>query len=189
MNDRIRAILQGLRLDIRVDTQDAKREVAGMLKRAQNRGPLLERIAEIMRLDVALQFKVGGVPTWAPLKAATIASKKRMGYARLNRKGKKGEYASQSLTPYGEHGVLFGPTAVLIRTGALFSSWTSKDDGDHITEFDGDSVRIGTSLAYAAAHQCGGTRLPKRAITITDEARRQVDREARLYIETGEMEK
>lgn len=189
MNERIRAILMGLQITIRVDAAAAVGEINDMAARAQNMDPMLHRAADILRSDAELQFKVGGIPSWQPLAPSTVSQKRAQGTPRLNRRGQKGEWASQSLGPYGKPGIRFGPTAILIRTGALFSSWTNAQDPDHVEITEGDTVKIGTTIPYALVHQQGGGRVPKRPVTVTDEAKRQIEREASDYISKGTIKK
>lgn len=129
---------------------------------------ILEQAAEIIRSDVLAQFHSGGIPAWKPLAPATVRAKRRTGYPRLNRKGE----VPAMLVQNGN----FAPSNILIRTGALLSSWTQKQDPDHIEEIDGDMLTFGSSLRYAAYHQTGtGKGLPARPIAITEDAMKKIE--------------
>jgi phage gpG-like protein len=135
----------------------------------------LEAVADALREGVAQQFAEGGIPRWAGLARRTIDMKRLSGYPRLNRFGSP----SESLFQRGS----FGPGNILIRTGALLSSWTRKDDPNHIQRIDGQAVEIGSSMPYAGFHQKGTPRLPQREIVVTREmeqeaARRLIQEEA-----------
>lgn len=131
------------------------------------KGGLGRRIADVMRADALRQFQAGGVPGWAPLSPRTIEAKRRMGYPRLNRRG----IAPRALIQRGN----FGPENVLMRTGALLTSWTRLDDPHHVEEVTKDSVSTGSDLVYAGTHQHGGqgwqgAPIPARPIVVTDQA-------------------
>jgi len=141
------------------------------------RGRTGQRIASILRADTLRQFQAGGIPSWAPLQPRTIEQKARMGYPRLTRGG----LVPQRMIQRGS----FGPGNVLMRTGALLSSWSDSDDPHHFEEVERDSVSIGSSLPYAGTHQEGYRGMlfgnptiqgviPARPIRITAEARRQI---------------
>lgn len=149
--------------------QDAevRKLLDGMVRSAADLKPLLQQTADLLREDVLIQFQSGGIPAWKPLAASTVRQKARQGYPRLNRKGEE----VATLMQQGN----FGPENILIRTGALLSSWTQKQDPDHIEEITGDSVSVGSSLPYAAYHQTGGKRLPARPMTITPRALKKIE--------------
>lgn len=129
---------------------------------------ILQSAAEIIRSDVLAQFHAGGMPAWKPLAPSTVRAKRRSGYPRLNRKGEEPAMLKQN--------GCFAPTNILIRTGAGLSSWTQKQDPDHIEEIEGDTLSFGTSLEYMKYHQTGSGRgLPARPITITEDAMRKIE--------------
>jgi phage gpG-like protein len=149
---------------------DASEWIKTLSALEQNVDPrnILQQAAEIIRSDVIAQFQSGGIPSWKPLATSTIRQKRAAGYPRHNQKGEE----VQSLKQNG----VFGPENILIRSGALFSSWTQKQDPDHIEEIDGDTLTFGSSLDYAAYHQTGSGRgLPARPITITEDAMRKIE--------------
>lgn len=128
-----------------------------------------ESVADILREDARMQFMEGGRPPWRPLSPHTVAKKIRDGYPRLNRRG-------QAPVRLHQRGV-FAPLNVLMRTGALLSSWTVRTDPDHVETIEIGRVSIGSRLAYAATHQYGrmrggwhGSEIPARPIRITDRA-------------------
>lgn len=140
-----------------------------------------ERIADILRADVQRQFSEGGSPIpWRPLSPRTIAQKQRAGYPRLTRKG------TPPLSMIQRGG--FGPQNILMRTGALLSSWTRWDDPSHVQEVTSDSVMIGTMIPYAGAHQEGvpDRNLPKRPIVLTSEAKQAVVEEIAAVASGGD---
>lgn len=159
---------------IRLDLSGLEKFLAELASRLE--GPVLERVAEILREDVVRQFHTGGIPAWRPLSSRTVAAKRRAGYPRLTRKG----VAPKSLHQVG----VFGPGNVLMRTGALFSSWTNKRDPNHVQTLSPEGVSIGSSLVYARTHQMGRTftakpfgrgkpvsiTVPARPIVVTDGA-------------------
>lgn len=134
-----------------------------------------EQIAEILRNDAKRQFAMGGDPAWQPLSPETIREKGMAGYPRLTRKGLVPASALQNET--------FASSNVLMRTMALYNSWTAKDDPNHVEEVSGEGVFIGSSLVYAATHQYGDTRVawgkhlvnyPSRPVRVTETAQRAI---------------
>ena len=130
---------------------------------------LLGPIADILRLDFDRQFNVAGDPNkWPPLAPSTIKQKAYAGYPRLSRSGQP--------TKVGTQNGVFGPSNILIRTGALRISWTKKEGPDHIEVAQNGELTIGSDAPYAIFHQSTlpRTKLPRRAIEITDQAVGQV---------------
>ena len=81
-------------------------------------------------------FAGGG--TWAPLAAATVAERRRLGYG-------------------GEHPILF-------RTGALAQSLASRGAPGNVFEVSATTLEVGTEIAYAGYHQRGTRKMPRRPI-------------------------
>ncbi len=144
---------------------------------------VFDRCGELLRDDALRQFQAGGDPAWRPLSRYTIAKKRSFGkkpldqrasgYVRMNRKGQ----IPKMLVQNGN----FGPENILMRTGALLSSWTQTQDPDHIERINGDTLEFGSSVPYARIHQLGGSvplfgnrekmvHIPARPIRITDAA-------------------
>lgn len=126
-------------------------------------------IGEILCKDALRQFQAGGLdPAWTPLKPATIKQKERLGYPRLSRSAT----APPSLVQAGS----FGPANILERTGALLSSWSDQNDPNHYEKINSDSIESGSTLFYAQYHQDPkpGSKNPKRAIGITDQAKAEI---------------
>lgn len=146
-------------------TEEADRLIRAIIDNLDLRKSKLgEQVAAILRDDIRKQFSVGGVPPWQALAPSTVEAKRRMGYPRLNRMGK-----IPSLFVQNGH---FGPENILIRTGALISSYTDESDPHNVTRIGSDFVEIGSALDYASSHQTGSPdgKPPRRPLTITPEA-------------------
>jgi|GEM_PF-5257598 phage gpG-like protein len=150
-----------MRVTATVTTDEIKDAIASRQGRID---AMFEAAADILRKDFAQQFARGGDPTWAPLSPKTVAEKRRQGYPRRDRKGEVPQWGLQNGA--------FGPENILMRTGALFSSWTDGADLFHLEERDGDVLRLGSTLPYAPAMQYGvpSKNIPARPIRITDAA-------------------
>lgn len=150
-----------MRPTIKIDASEVTAMLQNMIDALDIEGELGRRIANQMRRDVQLQFSIGGDPAWPALSERTIRQKRRMGYPRLTRAGT----IPASMIQRGE----FGPQNILMRTGALLSSWTRADDPDHYERIEDFSVEIGSTIPYADAHQKGvpARRLPRRPIRLT----------------------
>lgn len=120
----------------------------------------LEAAAPILREDIRHQFQSGGIPAWQALSPATIAAKRAAGYPRKPRRGEP-----SAMLQNGK----FGPENILMRTGALFESWTDVQNPFHIETITEDSITLGSDLPYAAVHQMGGGRVPRRPVRITED--------------------
>lgn len=170
-----------MRIEMQVDAAGAE-VLEARAGRVAGR-PVLEAAAQILRDDVLAQFQRGGDPPWAPLSPRTVAKKRAAGYPRLNRKGEPPKLLMQNGN--------FGPENILMRTGALLTSWTQKGDPHHVELVDEQSgeVAIGSSLPYAPTHQRGGrgfrgSAVPARPVRLRSEA---VERIARLISEQMEQ--
>lgn len=167
----------GLQLVARIEG-DALVQLQRMIERGRNLRPLLERIGELIRADILRQFQVGGDPRWAPLSPKTVMEKARMGFPRHSRDGKPPTRMLQN----GQ----FGPANILMRTGALLSSYVDQGDPDHIEAYRGDTVSIGSTLPYADSHQTGSWRMPARPLTITQRGLNEITQEAERYLVSEE---
>ena len=127
-------MMNRLRLDVRANVSDAQAYLSLVEQRMQP-AKLLAGVAGILREDVLRQFRAGGIPPWQPLSPTTVREERRLGYPRVTRKGTP----ASRLMQQGR----FGPENILIRTGALLSSWTDKTDPHHFEEVTGDTVMIG----------------------------------------------
>lgn len=95
---------------------------------------LLRRVAK-QNYDSAGGF---ATPGWAPLAPSTLREKQRLGYGRK---------------------------PIMRRTDRLYRALAlGRATADSIVEVTKTSLRYGTSLAYAAFHQLGGLRLPRRQV-------------------------
>lgn len=148
-----------------VDFSDLVARLKGLTQTIGFSGELGEQVAEIMRDDAKRQFQAGGIPPWPRLRDSTVKAKARLGYPRLNRRG----LVPASLVQRGA----FGPQNILIRTGALLSSWTQEQDPHHVQRVGDGEVEIGSALHYAEHHQKGGRKLPQRPIRVTEEAKKK----------------
>lgn len=163
-----------------IEAEAAITYVRDMGNRADLRTGLGSMVASRLREDALQQFQSGGDPAWPPLAESTVKAKRAMGYPRLNRRGQ----IPRNMLQNGR----FGPENILMRTGALLSSWTQEQDPDHVEIVTEESVSTGSTVAYAGAHQ-EGKGVPKRAINVTDEAVRDVTNMAATYIVSGEETK
>lgn len=161
-----------------VDAHGAIAFVSAVSERTDLRNRLGHLVASRLRADALEQFQAGGKPAWKPLSQRTIDAKRRAGYPRLNRKGQ----IPKNMVQNGK----FGPENILMRTGALLSSWTQEQDPDHTELVTAESVTIGSTVDYAGVHQQGGGNVPKRSINVTGEAQRDVAKMAAHYIVSGE---
>lgn len=161
-----------------VDAHGAIGFVSAMSERTDLRNQLGHLVAARLRQDALEQFQAGGIPGWKPLSPRTIEGKRRAGYPRLNRRGQ----IPKNMIQNGH----FGPENILMRTGALLSSWTQEQDPDHVELITAESVTTGSSVSYAGVHQQGGGNVPKRPINVTDDAQRDVAKMAEHFIVTGE---
>lgn len=162
-----------MRVDVNADTAVAFARL--MTFAADLRHGLGYRVSQIMRADLADQFAAGGIdPAWPPLAPSTVTAKARMGYPRLTRFGT----VPQTLVQRGQ----FGPQNILIRTGALLSSWTQEQDPDHVERVTETDVMVGSSVPYAGYHQSGGGHLPKRALGITKAAQELIAAVTAKYV-------
>lgn len=141
------------------------------------KGKLGKKVAAILREDARRQFAAGGEPRWAALSPRTIQIKERLGYPRRNRFGEVPRGAIQRGS--------FGPGNILLRTLALFSSWTDETDPHNVERITKDAVLNGSDLEYAGTMQEGYTgplfgnpriqgTIPARPIRITDRAKREI---------------
>lgn len=156
-----------MRLQISIDMTGFDRIVRGLESAVHLSSPVGETVAAVLRADILHQFQVGGVPSWRPLAASTIAQKRAQGYPRLNRQGLVPASAVQ--------GGAFGPQNILERTMRLFESWTNPRHPEHVSKLEDGRVVEGTSVPYSGFHQTGGRdgkRPPKRPIVITEAAMR-----------------
>lgn len=157
-----------MRLELQVDAAGAE-TLLERVGRASSGEGVLKAAARILREDVLAQFRAAGDPPWAPLRPGTVAAKRRRGWPKRNRFGQEPRLLRQNGN--------FGPENVLIRTGALLTSWTQEGDPNHVELIDEASgeVGIGSSLRYAATHQKGGkgfygSTVPARPIRLRSEA-------------------
>jgi phage gpG-like protein len=60
---------------------------------------------------------------------------------------------------------------LLVRSGALRRSLTTRDAAGHVEQLEEQSLAIGTSLPYALFHQTGTRRMPARPIIVLSGAR------------------
>ena len=103
-------------------------------------GPIANRVYAMFGKIFATAGAYAG-QAWAPLMPSTLASK-----ARIHR----------------EH------MGILRRYNTLWASLTKRGAPQGYRLATRNSLTIGTSVAYAAAHQEGGGRLPRRAIVPDD---------------------
>jgi len=77
----------------------------------------------------------------------------------------------------------FGPQNILMRTGALLSSYVDDSDPDHIEQVTESGIEVGSSLPYADHHQYGTRRMAARPLTITAQGLAAIERAAETYME------
>lgn len=158
-------------------------EVTAMLEGMRDRMDMQElgpEVADAMREDVLRQFGEGGDPSWQQLSVNTVREKNYSGFPHAPRRNHDGEHFFQR----GE----VSAHNILIRRGDLLSSWTDRDDPDHIEIISGDEVAIGSALEYAATHQFGrpgggwnDSDIPARPVNVTEP---MADKAAAKAVET-----
>ncbi len=97
----------------------------------------------------------GGGGEWPPLAPATILARSRR--------------IDHQRTPTARRLSQGGRFPILIDRGRLYASMTRGNAGYVEEETSGGGnvgVTVGTSVPYAAAHQSGGGRLPRRAVLV-----------------------
>lgn len=148
-------------MTITIRTDEFVQLLEDMLRGLDLSQGLGDEIGAIMCSDILRQFQSGGDPMWPGLAQSTIEQKRRMGYPRLTREG----LPPQTMVQRG----IFGPQNILMRTGALLSSWSNPQDPDHIHLVENGSVTEGSGVPYATFHQNGGAggRPPVRSINVT----------------------
>ena len=99
-------------------------------------GPIANRVHEMFGKVFDSEGSYAGTP-WAPLSPRTMKDKER-----IHR----------------------GGMGILRRFNTLWASLTKRNAPQGYRIATGQSLAIGTSVPYAAAHQLGGLRLPKRPI-------------------------
>lgn len=176
----------GAILTVEIDTRELDAELALRRRRLSDVAPLLSQVAALMRADLRRQFAQGGEPAWKGLSAATVARKTLQGLPARTAKGR----VPWRLKQNGR----FESTNILIATGRLRDSYGRKDSKDHFEEIDtkNATVRVGSKVEYAAAHQDGlpartgqrrtkhGTTpvrlpaLPARPLTVTDRCEQEI---------------
>jgi phage gpG-like protein len=127
--------------------------------------PALEAVATLMMSETGEQFDSQGARAsggWAPLKPATILSKRARG--------------------------LEDPERILYATGALLRALTQRDDPNQLLEVHEDELLYGTTLPYAAFHQTGTRKMPqRRPVEFTEDTRREIVKLVQRFALTGEV--
>lgn len=77
---------------------------------------------------------------------------------------------------------------ILIETGDLERSLTTRGAPDQVLEITSEFLLFGTSLPYAAFHQTGTSRMPRRRpIELTETDRRQIVKQLQSWLITGDL--
>ena len=140
---------------IEIDTAACERSIEATVARTRDMGPLLKRIATIMRQGYGEQFSAGGDPMWKPLARSTVAAKISAGLPARTAKGR----IPWRLKQRGA----FGPGNILIASGALRDSYRRMGAKGHVERIDASAgtVEVGSDLKtagganLAAIHQYG----------------------------------
>jgi phage gpG-like protein len=124
---------------------------------AENMQIPLTEVAAIVRDKLTDNFDDEG-PGWAPLAPSTVASRLALGYPA-------------------------GP--ILHRSGRMRRSLTGQG-GDAITQIDGDSLALGSSVPYAGFHQTGTGTMPARPQRLPERTKRDAVKVLqRFLVEAG----
>lgn len=138
-----------------------ERELLRWGDRALDARPAFDAIGDLFVEETKEQFDTEGKHAsggWRPLKPATLASKRRR-QMRLE---------------------------ILQETGALVDSLTQRGDQNMIFQAGPTFLRFGTKLPYAAFHQRGNDRLPRRRpLEFTEATRRTAVKILQRFIVEG----
>lgn len=152
-----------MRMDMRIDAHgwvQARRELAEMKLRAENLIPAWEELLDWWARENRKHFTGRGqrwLTPWAPLAAATVAEKVRLGY----------------------------PTDPLVRTGQMRSHLVGRPLG--FERLSQTSVVAGTRLERAVFHQRGTKYMPQRRLVNAPQVTREqaATSAVRSWIVTG----
>lgn len=138
------------------------RQELGKLKESPRSPALWSTIAAILKSETLRHFEAESDPTgkkWAPLSASTIeARRKGKSKRKTNRRG------------YG--------AKILRDTGRLY--------GSIATNYGNGWAEVGTTIEYAAQHQFGTKRVPRRSfIGISKRISDRIDATVKKFLETG----
>lgn len=114
----------------------------------ENMRPVLEHIARILREDAGREFATASNNQWQPLKPATVMAKMEKGLPPLTPKGRIPKRLMQNGS--------FGPTNILIATGALRDSYRKKGARGHVERIDAKAgtVYVGSRLRTPDGRYC-----------------------------------
>jgi phage gpG-like protein len=150
--------MAGFSFGMSIDSKDSMRILLAMSERIRNdRLAYHKKVANIARRGFRQNFAVGGQPAWQPLRPETIATKANIAQfpAVL---GKKSGRIPVRLKQNGN----FGPSSILIATGALRDSVGSTASPHNVSDFRKDGMELGTDLIYAPTHNYGAVIVPRR---------------------------
>lgn len=126
-------------LSVKVDNADAVKLLSGLMEGVQDFSPVWPKVERIVMKMEDEQFesegKYGGTD-WEP----------------LNR-----TYAEYKAKVYGDRGIL-------VRTGIMRTSLTTKGGAGHYYNAGPNFVEVGTTIPYAKFHQRGNAKLPRRVV-------------------------
>lgn len=157
-------------IDIQLDDREVREALARLQARLADLSPVMSAIATALEAGVEKRFETATDPAgrpWAPLKPSTLAAYLARGKGNRKKDGslsKKGRERLASRRP-------------LYDTGDLLRSVSSS--------FTRSEARVGFAVDYAAYHEYGTKKMPRRGLLMADPAARtlgEVDRQAVLDI-------
>lgn len=157
-------------IDIELDDREVSEALSRLQKRLSDMSPVMKAIATALEAQVEKRFETATDPAgrpWAPLKPSTLSAWLDRGRGNRKKDGslsKKGRERLSSRRPLYDTGDLLG---------SLNSSFTRSE------------ARVGFGVPYAAYHEYGTKRMPRRGLLMADPGARtlgEADREAVLDI-------
>ena len=137
--------------------EQVSRNLLRMGELAENMDTPLREVADVVRERIVANFDAQG-PGWAPLDEDTILTRAALGY---------------------------GPGPILVRSGRMRASLTGESN-EAITEIDGSSLAIGSSVPYAEFHQTGTANMPARPQVLPERVKRDAVKVLQRHlVETG----
>lgn len=120
-----------------------QRSLATFGMRVADMSPAWREVGEKLQYDFAKNFEgeggqFGGWSKWAPLAESTVAERRRLGYGAAH--------------------------PILQRTGALYESVVVEGAPDNVFQVKPNGLQLGSTLYYAAFHEYGTVRMPRRAV-------------------------
>lgn len=140
-------------IDVQIDDRELRAALDGLRRRLADMSPVMRAIATELEARVEARFETATDPTgrpWAPLSPSTLAAYLARGKGNRKKDGgltKKGAARLASRKP-------------LYDTGDLLGSLTSRATRSE--------ARVGFGQPYAAFHEYGTEKMPRRSLLMAD---------------------